>query len=119
MGFNKTTPAAAPAAAPTATAPVAAAPAAETPKAAAPADSGAAAAIERLKKTAPPPAPKNSGGRDFDAEARGKTRCVQFQAALASPAIAGMKFDTMEQYLELCRQAADFGTDYTFGDLKK
>ena len=109
----------------TTTAPAAAAPAAapvaEAPKAAAPAttpastDSGTAAAISRLKKTEAAPAGKPTG-RDYNGEARGKTRCVQFQSALMSPAIAGMKFDTMEQYLALCKQAADFGTDYTFSE---
>ncbi len=108
----------------TATAPAPAAPAAEAPKAAAPAtasapDSGTAAAISRLKKTtetAAPAATKTYAGRDFDKEARGKTRCVQFEAALMSPAIAGMKFETMADYLKLCKEAADFGTAYTFGE---
>lgn len=56
--------------------------------------------------------------RDFDAEARGKTRCVQFEAALMSPAIAGLKFNNLEEYLELVRQAADAGVAYTFNELK-
>lgn len=82
-------------------------------------ESGATAAIARLKSTkvkaetdSKPSAYKQ---RDFDAEARGKTRCVQFEAALMSPAIAGMKFDTMEQYLALVKQAAEAGVAYTFG----
>jgi hypothetical protein len=78
-------------------------------------ESGAAAAVARLKTklvAAEKPAYK---ARDFDAEARGKTRCVQFEAALMSPAIAGMKFDTMEQYLALVKQAAEAGVAYTFG----
>lgn len=79
-------------------------------------DSGTNAAVERLKK-APPKSEAHSGykQRDFDAEARGKTRCVQYEAALMSPAIAGMKFDTMEQYLALVKQAAEAGVAYTFG----
>lgn len=52
--------------------------------------------------------------RDFDAEARGKTRCVQFQSALESTAIAGMQFETMEEYLKLVKQAADAGVAYSF-----
>lgn len=108
----------------TKTAPAATAPVAETPKAAAPAstDSGTKAAIDRLQKkttetsTAPAKTESKYVGRDFDKEARGKTRCVQFEAALMSPAIAGMKFDTMADYLKLCKEAADFGTNYTFGE---
>ena len=84
-------------------------------------ESGTPAAVARL--TAPKAEPAKTTGtykpRDFDAEARGKTRCVQFEAALMSPAIAGMKFETMEQYLVLVRQAAEAGVAYTFGEDKK
>lgn len=99
---------------------------AETPKA----ESGTHAALARLKAADPnkslqlqakigvessgvlnKPAYKQ---RDFDAEARGKTRCVQFEAALMSPAIAGMQFNTMEEYLKLVKQAADAGVAYSF-----
>lgn len=82
-------------------------------------ESGTEAALERLKV-----APKSETvktiekaqykPRDFDKEARGKTRCVQFEAALMSPAIAGMQFNTMEEYLKLVRQAADAGVAYSF-----
>jgi hypothetical protein len=105
----------------TAPAPVAEAPKAETPaQTVATPENGTAAAINRLQKKteAAPAAAKTYAGRDFDKEAHGKTRCVQFEAALMSPAIAGMKFDTMEQYLALCKQAADYGTAYTFGETK-
>lgn len=81
-------------------------------------ESGATAAIERLKTAKAQPKSEAHSGykqRDFDAEARGKTRCVQYEAALMSPAIAGMKFDTMEQYLALVQQAAEAGVAYTFG----
>ncbi len=88
-------------------------------------DSGTSAAIERLTTFTQKQSVKNgyTGGqtykqRDFDAEARGKTRCVQFQSALESPAIAGMKFRTMEEYLVLVKQAADAGVAYTFGEGK-
>lgn len=54
--------------------------------------------------------------RDFDKEARGKTRCVQFEAALMSPAIAGMSFKNMKEYLALVREAADEGVRYSFED---
>lgn len=79
-------------------------------------ESGTSAAVERLKK-ALPKSEAHSGykQRDFEKEAIGKTRCVQFEAALQSPAIAGMKFDTMEQYLALVKQAAEAGVAYTFG----
>jgi hypothetical protein len=52
--------------------------------------------------------------RDFDAEARGKSRFGLFAAALQSPALAGMKFDTLEEFLELVKKAADAGLVYTF-----
>ncbi len=75
-------------------------------------ESGAEAAIERLSQAKPAkPAYK---ARDYDAEALGKTRCVQFEAALMSPAIAGMRFDTMEEYLKLVRQAAEAGVAFSF-----
>lgn len=84
-------------------------------------ESGAVAAIARLKTAKPVEAkavPSTSGykPRDFDAEARGKTRCVQFEAALMSPAIAGLKFDTLEQFLALVEKAAEAGVRYTFQD---
>lgn len=104
----------------TAPAPAAAAPVAEAPKAAAPAanDNGTAAAINRLQKKTEtvPPTAKTSVSRDYDKEARGKTRCVQFEAALMSPAIAGMKWDNIDEYLALVRKAADAGVAYTFGE---
>lgn len=82
-------------------------------------ESGPAAAIGRLTTPKAETTAAKSNAykpRDFDAEARGKTRCVQFQSALESPAIAGMKFSTMEQYLKLVREAADAGVKYTFGE---
>lgn len=80
-----------------------------------PYESGSDAAIERLSQSklvsAAKPAYK---ARDFDAEARGKVKCVMFEAALQSPAIAGMRFDTMEEYLKLVEQAAQAGVEYTW-----
>lgn len=83
-------------------------------------ESGAAAAIGRLSKA---PTEKTTCStaaaykpRDFDEEARGKTRCVQFEAALMSPAIAGLKFDNLNEYLVLVKKAADAGVAYTFGE---
>ncbi len=75
-------------------------------------ESGAEAALERLSK--PVTAKPAYKARDYDAEALGKTRCVQFEAALMSPAIAGMRFDTMEEYLKLVRQAAEAGVAFSF-----
>lgn len=107
----------------TAEAPVAqlAAPVIEAPKAEAPkADSGTAAAVSRLQKSAKKGVASQSySGRDFAAEARGKTRCVQFEAALMSPAIAGMKFKNIDEYLTLVAKAADYGVAYTFDELPK
>lgn len=82
-------------------------------------ESGTDAAIERLKNSSIPEGHKSPlpyKQRDFDAEARGKTKCVQFEAALMSPAIAGMAFKTMAEYLALVKEAADAGVKYTFGD---
>lgn len=76
-------------------------------------ESSTDAAIARLKTAKPAEKPAYKQ-RDFDAEARGKTRCVQFEAALMSPAIAGMQFNTMEEYLKLVKQAADAGVAYSF-----
>lgn len=82
------------------------------------AESGTDAAIARLKSSIKSGStdvlPAKYKQRDFDAEARGKTRCVQFEAALMSPAIAGMQFNTMEEYLKLVKQAADAGVAYSF-----
>lgn len=92
-------------------------PAIEAPKAEAPkVDSGTNAAVARLQKSASKESTSSYSGRDFAAEARGKTRCVQFEAALMSPAIAGLRFKTIDEYLELVKKAADAGVRYTFGE---
>lgn len=54
--------------------------------------------------------------RDFDKEARGKTRCACFNAAITSPSIAGLQFKTLEDLLELVKKAADEGVKYSFGE---
>src|SRR4051812_44893969 len=81
-------------------------------------ESGAEAAIERLSNMKASNTAVNHKpaykARDYDAEALGKTRCVQYEAALMSPAIAGMRFDTMEEYLKLVRQAAEAGVAFSF-----
>lgn len=84
-------------------------------------ESGSQAALDRLKATVANAEAKAAVverpryvQRDADATARGKTRCVQFEAALMSPAIAGMQFNTMEEYLKLVKQAADAGVAYSF-----
>ncbi len=84
-------------------------------------ESGIDAAVARLQtpKEVAAPVPTTKVGtpykpRDFDKEARGKTRCVQFEAALMSPAIAGLPFKTLDEYLELVRKAADAGVRYSF-----
>lgn len=57
---------------------------------------------------------KEYKGRDFDAEARGKVACVAFNAALASPGIAGLQFTNIDEYLALVRKAADASVAYTW-----
>lgn len=81
-------------------------------------ESGTDAAIERLKKASIPEAvrPSTPKQRDFDAEARGKTQCVMFAAALQSPAIAGLPFKTIEDFLKLVELAAETGVKYSFKD---
>ncbi len=74
-------------------------------------ESGAEAAIKRLKTSSAEPKPN----RPYeDPSARGKTRCAQFEAALQSQAIAGMVFRDMKEYLALVEEAADAGVAYTF-----
>lgn len=69
------------------------------------------------KQTVTPKAAVTSGfskPRDFDAEARGKTRAQQHAAALMSPAIAGLQINNIEDLLAHVRRAADEGVAYTF-----
>lgn len=81
-------------------------------------ESGTSAAIERLKasdtNTGDTKAKPHYKPRDFDAEARGKVKCVMFEAALQSPALAGLQFNTIEEFLKLVEKAADAGVDYTW-----
>ncbi len=83
-------------------------------------ENGVDAAISRLQ-TQPEtkPEPKNVGTykpRDFDAEARGKTRCVMYAAALQSMAIAGTKWKTLDDLKKTIRELADDGVKYSFQD---
>ena len=75
-------------------------------------ENGTNAAITRLKtaKKVNPKYKQNSP----DKVALGKVRFGCFNAALSSPAIAGMQFETMEEYLALVKQAADAGVTYSF-----
>jgi hypothetical protein len=57
---------------------------------------------------------KTYQGRDFDAEARCKVACVAFNAALASPGIAGLPFANFDEYIALVRKAADASVAYTW-----
>lgn len=84
-------------------------------------DSGTAAAVARMQASADKAtaAVKSYGGNSYNDNARGKTRCVQFEAALMSPAIAGMKFKNIDEYLALVAKAADAGVAYTFDELPK
>lgn len=83
-------------------------------------ESGTDAAISRLQKKTEIPAKTAAAPsqgykpRDFDAEARGKVRCVMFEAALQSPAIAGLPFKDIAGFLALVREAAEAGVAYTW-----
>ncbi len=80
-------------------------------------ESGATAAIERLNKPAEKPSyagKVSNEQRDFKKEAEGKVKCVMFEAALQSPAIAGLRFDSLEEFLKLVEKAADAGVAYTW-----
>ncbi len=71
-------------------------------------------------KVASTPARKpTNNSRDFDKEARGKTRCQMFSAALQSPILQQYFYTkelTLEQILETVKEVADNGTGYTFGE---
>ena len=57
--------------------------------------------------------------RDFDAEARGKTRCQMFSAALQSPVLQQYLYTkeaTLDDIVKTLKEVADAGTDYTFGE---
>ncbi len=54
--------------------------------------------------------------RDFEEEARGKTRCLMYAHALGSMAIAGLKWSTQEELMQIIRKFADDGVKYSFGD---
>lgn len=88
-------------------------------------ESGLDAAVDRLTKAVPVeelyPTQRADGikaykPRDFDAEARGKTRCALFAAALQSPGLAGMKWKTPEEFLALAEKIAAYGVRYSFQD---
>lgn len=86
-------------------------------------DNGLDAAVNRLKGTTAAPGttpapeqPKAYKPRDFDEEARGKTRCVMYAAALGSMAIAGMKWSNTDELKKFIREMADDGVKYSFKD---
>jgi hypothetical protein len=76
-------------------------------------ESGAEAALERLSKPKAEAKPAFKQ-RDYDQENRGKVRCVMFESALQSPALAGLRFDDIEGFLALVEKAADAGVKYTW-----
>lgn len=88
------------------------------------AESGIDAAVDRLTKAALPPpaltmdikqeykAPRNYASDD----ARGKTRCVTWNAAVMSPSLAGMKWKTPEDFLRHVKRIADAGVNYSFDE---
>jgi hypothetical protein len=54
--------------------------------------------------------------RDFDGEARGKTRCALYGQAIASPYLAGLNHKTVEEFIETAKKVAEAGVKYSFGD---
>lgn len=63
---------------------------------------------------------KPASDRDFDKEARGKTRCMAYQAALSSPAVANLLGSgSVDELKALVREIADDHFEYTFNDEKK
>ena len=87
-------------------------------------DSGVDAAISRLTAQQVDPVLAKTAQydnkaykpRDFDAEARGKTRCVMYAAALGSSVIAVSKWKTTDDLKKLIRELADDGVKYSFQD---
>jgi hypothetical protein len=58
---------------------------------------------------------KPSGSRDFDAEARGKTRCALYAAAIQSPA-APVLAATEQELINFAKRVANEGVRFTFGE---
>lgn len=105
----------------TAPAPAVSAPVVSAPAEVKTAANGTAAAISRLKsavksKVIESTQERQSAPRASD-DSRGKTRCVAFNAALMSPALAGVKFESVKQYLGICKEAADYAVAYAFDEL--
>lgn len=67
------------------------------------------------KAEAPAPRQVAATGRDFDKEARGKTRCSLFAAAIQSPALAGLA-GSKNELAAMAIELADKGVAYTFDD---
>jgi len=80
-------------------------------------ESGLEAAVSRLQTAKPAETNQKAYKPYEDPSARGKTRCAQFEAAMTSPGLAGLKFNTLEEFLAICHRAADYGTAYTFNEL--
>jgi hypothetical protein len=75
-------------------------------------------AVEQIvaKVTASAPVVPSYKARDYDGEARGKTRCALYEAALQSPVIANftMTCNGLEEALKLVEDAANAGFKYVF-----
>lgn len=78
-------------------------------------DSGTEAAVDRLNSAKAPIVSAPSKGRDFDAEAHGKTRCAAWCAAADSVALAGLKIKDMDALKKMIRELAEDGHNYSFG----
>lgn len=58
----------------------------------------------------------NTKGRDYEKEARGKTRCQMFSAALQSPGLTQFATGDIDDFLQLVEGVANAGVRYTFND---
>lgn len=73
---------------------------------------------------APMPEKRAVVGRDFQAEAQGKTRCALMEAAITGlGASAGMVFDwhnpeTPKKYVDICRAVAEEAFKFVFPEEK-
>lgn len=69
--------------------------------------------VEEVKKSKDKPVFKATTTRDYDAEAKGKTRCAVIEAALSSPALAAY-CGSFDEYKKMLVEAANLAYAYVF-----